>query len=83
LASCGSDVAPYNNVVTAFREEHLKKYAKPVEFYEASLEMGRFDGENRGSSSFGGLPDGHAGRNSARSHRRDLRSGGDVSPAAP
>jgi hypothetical protein len=47
IQSFGRDFAPYNNVVTAFREELPKKYAQTVEFYEASLEMGRFDGENR------------------------------------
>lgn len=45
--SFGRDYAPFTQVVAGFREELSRISPRPVEFYETSLELARFDGVER------------------------------------
>ena len=45
--SFGRDYAPFTQVVAGFREELSRVSPQPVEFFETSLELARFDGVGR------------------------------------
>ena len=47
LHSYGRDFAPFDTVASAFRSELTQRSDRPVEFFEASLELARFDGAER------------------------------------
>ncbi len=65
LHSFGRDFAPFAAVVESLRSELSRSHPQPVEFFEASLQLARFDGEPREEplvtyleSAFGGDPPG-------------------------
>ena len=42
LQSFGSDFAPYSDIGSRFRIELSRRWSRPIEFHEVSLDMGRF-----------------------------------------